>query len=68
MRSFSYDPEIGNPPLEVQFTDTTSGMGLVESRLWDFGDGNTSTEEDPVHTYDLLRANYIWRHRVRERA
>jgi PKD repeat protein len=23
----------------------------VESYLWDFGDGNTSTEKEPVHTY-----------------
>ncbi|MCB0643817.1 MAG: PKD domain-containing protein, partial [Phaeodactylibacter sp.] len=31
-----------------EFTDLTSD---AVSWLWDFGDGNTSTEENPVHTY-----------------
>jgi gliding motility-associated-like protein len=33
----------------VQFFDESLGEGL--SYYWDFGDENTSTEEDPVHTY-----------------
>ncbi len=33
----------------LQFTDTT--VGVVENWLWDFGDGNTSTEQHPLHTY-----------------
>ena len=32
----------------VTFTNTTENG---ETYLWDFGDGNTSTEKDPVHTY-----------------
>ena len=31
------------------FTDLSSGSGL--SYAWDFGDGNTSTAQSPVHTY-----------------
>jgi len=32
----------------VSFTNTSTGGGTY---LWDFGDGNTSTDENPVHTY-----------------
>lgn len=35
--------------LSVQFTDRSSG--IVTSRLWDFGDGNTSTDQNPSRTY-----------------
>ena len=34
--------------LDVTFENTSSD---AESYYWDFGDGNTSTEENPVHTY-----------------
>ena len=36
------------PFVEVQFTDTSSG---ADSVLWDFGDGETSTERNPKHKY-----------------
>ena len=39
----------GSPPLTVIFHDFSSGSPL--SWFWDFGDGTTSTEKDPVHTY-----------------
>jgi PKD repeat protein len=35
--------------LEVTFTDTSTGTPT--SWAWDFGDGNTSTLQNPVHTY-----------------
>ncbi len=35
--------------LEVAFVSTAIGEGLSYS--WDFGDGNTSLEQDPLHTY-----------------
>ena len=47
--NFTAKPRSGNGPLVVQFTNTTSGH--VSSLLWDFGDGTTSTEQNPVHTY-----------------
>jgi PKD repeat protein len=46
---FTANPTSGKPPLDVQFTDTSKGD--ITSWLWDFGDGASSTLQDPVHTY-----------------
>jgi PKD repeat protein len=46
---FSADTTIGCQPFGVQFTDHS--LGAVTSWLWDFGDGTTSTEQHPLHTY-----------------
>lgn len=35
--------------LEVVFTNTSENY---DSLMWDFGDGNTSTETNPTHTYE----------------
>ncbi len=46
---FAVEPQEGDPPLTVHFHDFSSGLPLAW--LWDFGDGTTSTEKDPVHMY-----------------
>jgi len=38
----------GIAPLTVQFYDLSTN---ATSWAWDFGDGGTSTEQDPIHTY-----------------
>ncbi len=43
------EPTVGFGPLTVRFYNRT--LGDAESFLWDFGDGTTSTERNPVHTY-----------------
>jgi PKD repeat protein len=49
------DPANGTAPLTVQFSaaGSTDSDGTIVSYAWDFGDGNSSTEADPSHTYDL---------------
>ena len=36
-------------PLQVNFTDLSSG---ADSYFWDFGDGNTSTLQNPIHQFN----------------
>jgi hypothetical protein len=45
-----WEQERLNLPLEVTFTDLTTYEPTYW--LWDFGDGSTSTERHPFHTYD----------------
>lgn len=47
--NFTANPIFGDVPLEVQFTSTSQGD--IVSYLWDFGDGQTSYEVNPFHTY-----------------
>ena len=50
--SFGYTFETVCLPVTVRFRDSTLACnGSIDSWLWDFGDGNSSTEQNPVHTY-----------------
>lgn len=50
--AFKGEPTSGPAPLTVQFTDhSASGSSSIQIRHWDFGDGATSTQKNPVHTY-----------------
>jgi PKD repeat protein len=42
-------PIKGPPPLNVRFQNFTTGH--IARFLWDFGDGGTSLEKNPTHTY-----------------
>ncbi len=50
---FTGSPTTGQAPLTVRFTDQSSaGTGAtISSRLWNFGDGQTDTAENPGHVY-----------------
>jgi PKD repeat protein len=47
--SFSADPPTFAQPFTVQFHDRSTG--LPTSWSWNFGDGGTSSEQNPVRTY-----------------
>ncbi len=47
--AFSGSPTSGKEPLNVSFTDRSTGSPT--SWKWYFGDGTNSTQRNPVHTY-----------------
>jgi PKD repeat protein len=48
---FEAIPREGLTPLVVDFYDKSTDDSAIVSWLWDFGDGSTSTEQNPEHTY-----------------
>ncbi len=48
---FTASTTAGVNPLTVDFTDTTTG-GAPSGWLWDFGDGDVSTQQHPTHVFD----------------
>ncbi|MEQ8908325.1 MAG: PKD domain-containing protein [Vicingaceae bacterium] len=46
----SFDPDTGCFPQDIQFASTSTIAGNADY-LWNFGDGNSSTQENPLHTY-----------------
>jgi PKD repeat protein len=51
LADFVADVTSGELPLTVTFTDLSTG-GNINTWNWDFGDRSTSTEQNPVHTYE----------------
>lgn len=51
LAEFTQTPVSGSEPLAVAFTDQSYSYDGIVSWLWDFGDGSTSTLQDPVHEY-----------------
>jgi parallel beta-helix repeat protein len=47
--SFTVDKTSGPAPIQIRFTDTS--IGNPSQWLWDFGDGTTSSEQNPAHMY-----------------
>ena len=49
---FSGDPTTGEGPLAVHFTDLSErGSSPIHAWEWSFGDGGSSFEQHPTHTY-----------------
>lgn len=52
--NFSISNVSGIQPLLTHFTDTsTTSEATIDTWHWDFGDGNTSTDQNPDHTYEV---------------
>jgi YD repeat-containing protein len=52
--NFVAAPRSGIAPLTVIFTDTSTAPQPVTSWLWNFGDGVTSTQQFPTHSYNMI--------------
>lgn len=69
--SFSYQHEPlslpGEPIMFWRFVFSNTSTGQPESYEWDFGDGTTSTEKDPIHIFaDGCANEYTVRLRVKK--
>lgn len=62
---FDAAPYNGTAPLKVKFTDASTGSPT--SWFWDFGDGMSSYEQNPIHTYKIA-GNYTVNLTVKNRA
>ena len=50
--NFTYSPLIPTTQNLIQFTDSSEDLdGYIASWLWDFGDKNTSSVQNPTHQY-----------------
>ncbi len=50
--NFSWTPHVPAPSASVFFTDMSHNEdGSIVNWTWDFGDGNTSSMENPTHSY-----------------
>jgi len=52
------------PSSPLQFTDTSTGVGLTHN--WNFGDGGTSTLQNPTHNFPAGNNNYDIKLKIRD--
>ena len=55
--AFNFTPQGGCEGTTIQFNDLSSGNPVGWS--WDFGDGNTSTQQNPAHTYTTAGCYFV---------
>jgi hypothetical protein len=65
--SFGPDQQLGIIPHTVDFVDRSTSTSPIDRWAWDFGDGSTSTEQNPSHTY-MFPGNYTVSLTVRDTA
>ncbi|MFN3940013.1 MAG: PKD domain-containing protein, partial [Chitinophagales bacterium] len=59
--SFAFEGLACDTPYTLEFINTsTDGAGDALTYFWNFGDGTTSTEENPVHTFDDFGQYFIY--------
>jgi hypothetical protein len=53
MANFGFDFSTDETQMTIQFTDTSNDLdGKIQSWFWEFGDGQTSIEQNPLYTYE----------------
>lgn len=57
--AFTFSPTVGTPGLPIVF-NSSSSSAFVNVWNWDFGDGATSTEQNPSHSYGQTGYHTIW--------
>ncbi|HSG68182.1 MAG TPA: PKD domain-containing protein [Bacteroidales bacterium] len=55
---FNYYPDSSNQYM-IYFTDASTSNYPIESWLWSFGDGNYSSQQHPVHTFNTFGYHYV---------
>ena len=56
--AFTSDVQTGTSPLTVKFTDQSTGSPT--SWYWSFGDGSSSRQQNPIHTYSSSRGSQTY--------
>jgi PKD repeat protein len=56
--AFTADVTSGEAPLEVKFTDQSTGNN-VHAWSWDFGDGGSSSSQNPAHIYNTAGTYHV---------
>lgn len=49
--SFSFNPTSPNEGQQISFTDKSTAFDGIVSWSWDFGDGSSSSDKNPIHYY-----------------
>lgn len=49
---FTYEQISFGPDYQILFQDLSFTSDFIDTIFWEFGDGTTSTENEPVHIYD----------------
>jgi len=57
--NFTFSPTVGTPGLPINF-NSSSSSSYVNNWAWDFGDGATSTEQNPTHPFAQTGNHTIW--------
>ncbi len=56
---FTFNPASPRVGQNVMFTDTSRGGSGINQWSWNFGDGATSTERNPIHSYSSLGSKTV---------
>jgi len=53
---FASNKRCGSVPLDVTFSDSSTSSYAITNWYWDFGDGDTSSQQNPIHQFTSTEA------------